>query len=71
LTPGAAPEYRDVVIAADGDSPAAFAAAIDRALALSDLEKSQLARKIQGFLGRGRLWREQARRFLEWAPSIV
>jgi glycosyltransferase involved in cell wall biosynthesis len=71
LTPGVAPEYRDVVIAADGDSPAAFAAAIDRALALSDLEKSQLARKIQGFLGRGRLWREQARRFLEWAPSIV
>jgi glycosyltransferase involved in cell wall biosynthesis len=70
LTPGVAPEYRDVVIAAEDDSPAAFAAAIDRALALSDMEKSDLVQRIRKFLGRGRLWSQQAVRFLDWAAAI-
>jgi glycosyltransferase involved in cell wall biosynthesis len=71
LTPGVAPEYRDVVIASDGDSPAAFAAAIDGALALTDSEKRDLAYRIQAFLGSGRLWRDQAYRFLVWTADLA
>jgi glycosyltransferase involved in cell wall biosynthesis len=71
LTPGVAPEYRDVVIAAEDDSPAAFAAAIDRALGLSDIEKGCLAHKIQEFLTNGRLWCDQACRFLDWAAGVA
>ena len=71
LTPGVAPEYRDVVIAAEDDSPAAFAEAIDRALKLSDNEKQGLAHRIQEFLTNGRRWCDQARRFLGWATSVA
>ena len=70
LTPGVAPEYRDVVIAAEDDSPAAFAAAIERALALSDDERGDLARRIQVFLADGRLWSQQAVRFIRWSEAI-
>jgi glycosyltransferase involved in cell wall biosynthesis len=69
LTPGVAPEYRDVVIATDGDSPAAFAAAIDGALALNESEKRELAYRIRNFLAKGRLWRDQALRFLVWTAE--
>lgn len=67
LTPGVAPEYKDVVIAADDDSPQAFAAAVDRALSLSATARSQLSERIRTFLVGGRLWSQQARRFLDWA----
>jgi hypothetical protein len=70
LTPGVAPEYRDMVIAAEDDSPAAFAAAIERALALSDDERGDLARRIQVFLADGRLWSQQAVRFIRWSEAI-
>jgi glycosyltransferase involved in cell wall biosynthesis len=67
LTPGIAPEYRDVVIAAADDSPQAFAAAVDTALSLPDEARSDLGARIQSFLSRGRLWSQQAQRFLDWA----
>jgi glycosyltransferase involved in cell wall biosynthesis len=71
LTPGVAPEYRDVVIPTEDDSPASFAAAIDQALALNDSEKLDLACRIQGFLASGRLWCDQARRFLSWTAALA
>jgi glycosyltransferase involved in cell wall biosynthesis len=71
LTPGVAPDYKDVVIAANDDSPQAFAAAVDRALCLSDEARLALSEKIQSFLGCGRLWSQQSRRFLEWADRTV
>jgi hypothetical protein len=70
LTPGVAPEYRGVVIAAEVDSPAAFAVAIDPALPLSDVEIGELARRIQVFLADCRLWLQQAVRFLGWSATL-
>jgi glycosyltransferase involved in cell wall biosynthesis len=69
LTPGVAPEYRNVVIAADDDSPQAFATAVDRALSLPDEARLKLSRQIQVFLKSGRLWTQQSRRFLNWAAN--
>jgi glycosyltransferase involved in cell wall biosynthesis len=71
ITPGVGPEYREVVVAADDDSPQAFAEAIDRALALSEAAKLDLAMRIRAFLGQGRLWAHQAERFLGWASSVT
>jgi glycosyltransferase involved in cell wall biosynthesis len=67
LTPGVAPEYKNVVIATDDDSPQTFAIALDRALSLSDEARLELSREIQAFLKSGRLWSQQAPRFLDWA----
>lgn len=71
ITPGVAPEYREVVIAADDDTAPGFAAAIDRAFSLSDAEWAGLASRIQGFLAEGRLWSQQAKRFMAWADEIL
>jgi glycosyltransferase involved in cell wall biosynthesis len=66
LTPGVAPEYGDVVLGARDDSPQGFAYALDRALALTDDARMDLSERIRAFLAGGRLWSQQARRFLEW-----
>lgn len=71
LTPGVAPEYRDVVLAAADDSAAAFANALDRALALSDAQRTELSEKIREFLRQGRLWSQQAARFLDWTSKLA
>lgn len=71
LTPGVAPEYRDVVIAAADDSPKAFADAIDHAFSLDDTDTKALAYRIRAFLEGGRLWPQQSRRFLEWADQVI
>lgn len=67
LTPGVAPEYADIVLEARDDSPQGFAAALDRALSLTDDARIDLSGKIRSFLAAGRLWSQQGRRFLEWA----
>jgi glycosyltransferase involved in cell wall biosynthesis len=66
LTPGVAPEYGDVVLGARDDSPQGFADALDRALTLTDDARTELSEKIRAFLAGGRLWSQQARKFLEW-----
>jgi glycosyltransferase involved in cell wall biosynthesis len=66
LTPGVAPEYADVVLGSRDDSPQGFADALDRALSLTDDARMDLSGKIRAFLAGGRLWSQQARRFLEW-----
>jgi glycosyltransferase involved in cell wall biosynthesis len=71
LTPGVAPSYRDVVIAADDDSPAAFAAAVDRSFALDDAEWKALVGRIRSFLSEGKLWSHQAQRFITWADEML
>lgn len=71
ITPGVAPEYREVVIAAADDTPAEFAAAIDRAFSLSDADWAALASRIRGFLTHGRLWSQQAKRFISWADEVL
>jgi glycosyltransferase involved in cell wall biosynthesis len=71
LTPGVAPEYREVVIASEDDSPIAFAHAIDHAFGMTDADKVALAQKIRTFLGRDRLWAQQANRFLDWAGDLA
>ena len=71
LTPGVAPEYRDVVIPAKDDSPAAFATALDRALCLTETDRLDLSERIRHFLGGGRLWSQQAARFLDWAAHTI
>jgi len=68
LTPGVAPEYADVVVGARDDSPQGFADALDRALILTDEARIDLAGRIRAFLAGGRLWSQQAQRFLEWTP---
>lgn len=67
LTPGVAPEYRNVVIAANDDSPCGFAHALDQALGLTESDRIALSERIRDFLAGGRLWSQQAARFLDWA----
>jgi glycosyltransferase involved in cell wall biosynthesis len=67
ITPGVAPEYRDVVLGATDDSPRGFADTLDRALSLTDDERNDLCERIRALLSNGRLWSQQARRFLAWA----
>lgn len=67
LTPGVAPEYADLVLGTRDDSPTGFAEAIDRALSLTDDARLNLCERIRALLSGGRLWSQQARRFLDWA----
>jgi glycosyltransferase involved in cell wall biosynthesis len=71
LTPGVAPEYCNIVLGAIDDSPQGFAEAVDRALSLTDDARLALSNKIRAFLGGGRLWSQQAWRFLEWATVTI
>jgi hypothetical protein len=71
LTPGVAPEYRDIVLGATDDSPQGFAEAVDSALSLGDDARLDLSQKITAFLTGGRLWSQQARRFLEWSATAT
>ena len=70
LTPGVAPEYRSVVVAAAGGSPAEYAQALNVALNLSAVERRELESRIRIFLA-SRSWPLQAGRFVEWALSDI
>ena len=59
------------VLRARDDSPQGFADTLDRALALTDDARMNLSEKIQAFLAGGRLWSQQARRFLEWTADTT
>lgn len=69
-TPGLAPEYRDIVIAAP-EEPAAFARQLEVALAMRPEERLALFGRIRRFLETERLWTVQAAKLREWIRTEV
>jgi len=70
-TAGLAAAYRPLLVLADGDSPQAFAAAIDQTIAMSDPERSALREKLKAFMVPGRLWATQAARFAGLVDQVA
>lgn len=70
-TPGLADAYRDILVVADGDTPHAFAAAIDRAVGMDRHSRDVLRSKIKAFLVPGRLWETQGLRFADFLDRRI
>lgn len=70
-TAGLTSAYRPLLVLADGDSPEALAAAIDRALAMSDPDRLALREKVRAFMIPGRLWATQAARLSELLDHVA
>lgn len=70
-TPGLACEYEELLVVADGESPRALAASVDRAVAMDADQREALRRRIKAFLVPGRLWQTQAGRFADFLDGRV
>ena len=70
-TPGLADAYKDLLLVADGETPRAFAAAIDRAVSMDIPSRDLLRRKIRAFLVPGRLWETQGLRFANFLDQRI
>lgn len=70
-TPGLAAAYRDLLVVADGGTPAALAAAIDRAVSMDAPSRDMLREKIREFLVPGRLWETQGLRFADFLDHRI
>jgi glycosyltransferase involved in cell wall biosynthesis len=69
-TAGLAPEYRDVLVVPEAESPAELASAIERVLGWSAETEEALFRRAAEFLA-GRRWEVQAGRLLDWLETDV
>lgn len=70
-TPGLAAAYRDFLVIADGETPAALAAAIDQAASMDAASRDMLRAKIRDFLVPGRLWETQGLRFANFLDRQI
>ena len=70
-TKGLEPAYRDLMLIADSPSPEDFAFAVQRAINEPSGSSMQRAQKIRGFLENSRVWRNQAKRFVDFARPII
>jgi glycosyltransferase involved in cell wall biosynthesis len=66
-----APEYDNVLLFAVDDTPAAFAAAIDKVLHWSLEERSGYRRAVRQFAAEHGDWRAVSGRFLQWASGLM
>jgi glycosyltransferase involved in cell wall biosynthesis len=70
-TPGLSGVYKDLLLVADGESPRALAAAIDKAVSMDMHSRDLLRTKIKAFLVPGRLWETQAIRFADFLDQRI
>ena len=66
-----APEYDNVLLFAADDTPAAFAAAIDRVLHWTTEERSAYRRKARQFAAEHGDWQAVSGRMLHWASGLM
>jgi glycosyltransferase involved in cell wall biosynthesis len=66
-----APEYDNVLLFAVDDTPAAFAAAIDKVMHWSLEERSGYRRAVRQFAAEHGDWRAVSGRFLQWASGLM
>jgi glycosyltransferase involved in cell wall biosynthesis len=69
-TPGLAPEYRDVVLVAP-EEPVGLARELEKALTMSQQDRSALSLRIQRFLEAEKLWTVQAAKLRDWIRTEV
>jgi hypothetical protein len=70
-TPGLAHDYEELLVVADGDTPRALAASVDRAVAMDADQREALRRRIKAFLVPGHLWQTQAGRFADFLDHRI
>ncbi len=70
-TPGLADVYKELLVVADGDTPRALAAAIERAVSMDTHSRHVLRNKIRAFLVPGRLWATQGLRFADFLDRRI
>jgi glycosyltransferase involved in cell wall biosynthesis len=70
-TPGLADVYKELLVVADGDTPRALAAAIERAVSMDAHSRQVLHNKIRNFLVPGRLWATQGLRFADFLDRRI
>jgi glycosyltransferase involved in cell wall biosynthesis len=70
-TPGLADVYRGLLIVANGDTPLALAAAIERAVSMDAHSRQDLHDRIRAFLVPERLWVTQGRRFADFLDHRI
>lgn len=70
-TPGLADVYQELLVVADGDTPRALAAAIERAVSMDARSRQVLRNKIRTFLVPGRLWATQGLRFADFLDRRI
>jgi len=70
-TPGLADVYKELLVVADGDTPRALAAAIERAVSMDAHSRQVLHNKIRNFLVPGRLWATQGLRFADFLDRQI
>lgn len=66
ITPGLAPDYRDLVVPVDRNSPQALAGGIEMVLKESAIERAKRCQRICQFLQMQKTWKNQSERLLEW-----
>jgi glycosyltransferase involved in cell wall biosynthesis len=69
-TPGLAPEYREVLMVVDGESPDALAARLADALALEPGALGEHRERVRAFLAANKLWTVQAERLRAWLAGL-
>jgi glycosyltransferase involved in cell wall biosynthesis len=69
-TPGLAPEYRDVLMVVEDDSPGALAARLADALALPPRTLDEHRERVRAFLATKKLWSVQAGRLASWLAGL-
>jgi glycosyltransferase involved in cell wall biosynthesis len=70
LTAGVSPEYRDLVVPVEEESPEALAAALDVALRMPADAREELAGRIATFLSSGKTWQRQGERLVSWLDRL-
>jgi hypothetical protein len=70
-TPGLAHDYEELLVVADGDTPQAIAASVDRAVAMDADQREAIRRRIKEFLVPGHLWQTQAGRFADFLDGRI
>ena len=70
-TPGLAHDYEELLVVADGDTPQALAASVDRAVAMDADQREAIRRRIKEFLVPGHLWQTQAGRFADFLDGRI
>lgn len=70
-TPGLAPEYRDVLVVAEGDGPGELARAMESVLGWDPGRRAAYRERVAAFLERDRLWAVQAARLRRWVEESV
>jgi len=70
LTAGVSPEYRDLVVPVEEESPDALAAALDVAVRMPADVREELAGRIASFLRSGKTWQRQGDRLVAWLDRL-